>query len=227
MRKFLSLICVAIIAAGAHAQLVTSTSKSISTAKEQKSKVWILRAGIGTNNFVGDIEDASSKFGYFVGWEFNKQVGSGSSVGSAYWGMDIAFQSNGYKYEDEVFGYKYEKKMIVHSLQWSPFIFGYKFNVANNFSIDPHIGAYLMGDFAGKIKWTEEYEGMKWEDDYSIYDEDDYTFFDVGMKIGVGFWYKNAYGIDLTYQRGFVNVYDYDDYSCKRSNFMVRLSLAL
>lgn len=241
MKRILSLICVACIATGIHAQLVTSTSQSITKTEEvkvkkEKNKTWMLRAGIGTNNLAGDLE-VDSKVGYFVGLEFNKQLGSGSNIGNAYWGMDFAFHSRGFKEEDDGYNYSYECKLTFHTFQWSPFIFGYKFNVTNDFSIDPHIGVYALFDMAGKAKITEEWDGEKEKYEEKIGDMDDVNRFDVGLKIGVGFWFKDRYSIDLTYQRGFINAFDYEveydeyydyyDISCKTSNFWIRLGIAL
>ena len=214
MKKLFSLACAVLLAISAQAQLVTSRSRSmIDTPKEDRT-MWIMRIGVGTNNFVGDdYEDLDSKVGYFFGFEFNREMGRHG----AYWGMDFALASRGWKISEKGF----DQKFAAHNIHWSPFIFGWKINIPDTkFSIDPHIGVYAACDYAGKM--TSEVDGYA-DQEVKSGDVDDYNRFDVGMKIGVGVWYNKKYNLDFTYQRGFLGTDAEADGG--PSNFMVRLGL--
>lgn len=167
----------------------------------------MFRVGIGSNTFSGsDYEGAESKFGYNLGFDFNKTIKSKG----AYWGMGFALGSRSYSVDDGDGSY------TAHNLQWSPFNFGWKISITDDIKIDPHVAAYVSADYAGKYK----YKGYN---DDSIYDAEDYNYFDAGMNIGVGVWYKR-FNLDLMYQKGFLG----DDASLEggASNFMVRLGVA-
>lgn len=215
MKRFLSFACAALCCMIMNAQLVTSRSvATVSTPKESKT-TWMFKVGMATNNFVGDAmnDEVGAKIGYNFGFEFNRTMGKKG----AYWGMDFLFGSRGYKFSEDDF----EEKFKAHNFQWSPFTFGWKVDVANKISIDPHVGLFISVDYAGKNVW--EYDGE--EEDISIWDVEDYIPVDLGMKIGVGVWYNKKFNLDLTYQRGFVNTFD-TDYTANASNFLIRLGYA-
>lgn len=215
MKKLFSLVCAVVLAVSAQAQLVTSRSRSMVEAPKEDRTMWVLRLGVGSNKFAGDeyYEDDKSKAGYWFSMEFNKSMGQRG----AYWGMDFALTSRGWKYEDD----GEEWKMAAHTFQWSPFIFGWKVKVPNSkFSIDPHIGVYAAVDYAGKFTYDD---GDGHESDTKIGDYDGYNRFDAGLKAGVGVWYDNRWNLDFTYQRGFLS-YD-DDLDGGASNFWVRLGM--
>lgn len=225
MKKIFSLACAVLLAVSAQAQLVTSRSRSmIDTPKEDRT-MWVLRVGIGTNKVVGDDYDydgLGSKFGYTFSIEFNRSMGHRG----AYWGMDWGLNSRGYKESDD--DINYEAKLKAHNVNWSPFIFGWKIQIPDTkFSIDPHIGAFLSYDFAGKYVVESNGDSENW----GIYDDEDiwgnpqdYWGLDVGMRVGVGVWYNNRYNLDLMYQRGFFAP-DNSDWDGGASNFMVRLGI--
>lgn len=217
MKKFFSFLCAAVLAVGAQAQLVTSRSVSaISAPKEPGRTTWMVRLGVGSNGMVYSDADEGpdAKVGYFLGFEFNKSI----RQRSAYWGMDFALASRGWKISKG----GYEQKLAAHNIHWSPFIFGWKIAIPDTrFSIDPHIGTYLAVDYAGK--YTGEYDGQDL-DDVKIGDAEGYSRFDGGLKVGVGVWYAKRYNLDLTYQRGFLT--DNEDADGGTSNFWVRLGYA-
>ena len=122
------------------------------------------------------------------------------------------------------FGYQKpmgEMKCIAHNIQYSPFTFGWKIGVADNLSIDPHLGVFASYDYTSKMK--ESGESISWGD-FADYLEVDYNHFDAGMNIGVGLWY-DRFNLDFTYQRGFIDVFSDLD-GIKTSNFMIRLGIA-
>ena len=55
-----------------------------------------------------------------------------------------------------------EMKCIAHNIQYSPFTFGWKIGVADNLSIDPHLGVFASYDYTSKMK--ESGESISWGD---------------------------------------------------------------
>lgn len=213
MKKLLLFFSALLVYTAMNAQIVTSRSVTISTKPVKKSettKIW--RVGIGTNTFTGDdCDDIKSKFGYNIGYEFNKSIKNKG----AYWGMNFGLGSRGYKYEED--GYK--ETFMAHNIQWSPFTFGWKIAITEDIKIDPHAGAFVSADYYGKAKY--KYDNKDGDD--LIYDDSDYKYFDAGMNIGVGIWYKN-FNLDLMYQKGFIGYTK--DVEASASNFMVRFGIA-
>lgn len=131
-----------------------------------------------------------------------------------YWGMEFGLGSRGFKDDGDT-------KCIAHNVQYSPFTFGWKFGVADNIKIDPHLGVYASYDYTSKMK--EDGESISWGD-FADYLDVDYHHYDVGMNIGVGVWY-DRFNLDLTYQHGFIDAFS-DFEGIKTSNFMIRLGIA-
>lgn len=212
MKKVLSVVAALLLCIGAQAQIVSSRSAIIKTERQPSSTQWFLRAGLNVMSLSGTgAEDTKSNIGY------NATVGYQKALGSAggYWGMEFGLGSRGFKDDGG------DVKCIAHNVQYSPFTFGWKFNVAEGVKIDPHAGVYASYDYTSKMK--EEGESMSWGD-FADYMEVDYNHYDVGMNIGVGVWY-DRFNLDFTYQRGFIDVFSDAD-GIKTSNFMIRLGIA-
>lgn len=226
MKKLLTLIACAIIAAGAQAQLVTSTSQSITTVKKEKRSMWMVRVGVGTNNIKGDgLEDVvSAKAGYFFGVEYNTHGRRGG-----YYGLDFALTSRGYSFDGVTYDYyggfqDFKYKLAAHAFEFSPLIFGWKIDVGSSrFTIDPHLGLFMSVDYAGKRKGIE-IDGKSYDETVGLGDISNYWRLDVGLRAGVGVWFDNRYNLDLSYQHGFMGPDDSFDIKCKA--FMVRLGYA-
>lgn len=195
---------------GLRAQIVSSRSVGIASTPERPSEMmWYLRAGLNMGGFAGDdVDGLDRKVAYNFTYGFQKPIGS---LG-AYWGMDFGLGSRGYKLD--------ELSLLAHNLQVSPFTFGWKYEVADNLSIEGHVGAFAACDYAGKIKYAGESVSMgDWEDDLGI----DWSRFDAGMNIGFGLWY-DRFNLDFTFQRGFVEAMS--DTKAYTSNLMLRLGVA-
>lgn len=224
MKKFLSMACALMLGATVQAQIVTSTSRSITREKAPSTTTNYVRLGLNIMNVAGDgAEDLGSKMGYDFSYGFQKTLGGKG----AYWGMEAGLSSRGYGYsEKESYnGYqvKYELNFIAHNIYYVPFQFGWKFNVGRGFTIDPHVGIFASFDYAGKEKEKFTEDGESYSESYSLGDLDGYRRFDVGLKFGVGAWYKN-FNLDLAYQRGFVSAWE--DGDMFTSNFQIRLGYA-
>lgn len=221
MRKILLLACAIFCGAIANAQLVTSRSSIETKEKKVKKTTWMIKAGIATNNVVGDyvVDAVDAKVGYNVGFEFNRAMGNKG----AYWGMDFLFGSRGYKYGEDYGEYEYEGRLTAHNFQWSPFTFGWKIDITDKIAIDPHIGAFFSIDYAGTAteKASAFGETEKYSEPFSPFDNFDCPV-DVGMKLGVGVWFNKKFNFDITFQRGFV---PFINEVCS-SNFLFRLGYA-
>lgn len=214
MKKLFSIIAALLICMGAQAQIVSSRSSIVRVERQPSRTQWFVRGGMNIMNMCGDgAEGVDSKMGYNVMVGFAKSMGNAG----AYWGMDFGLTSRGFKVEGE----SEDIKSIAHALQISPFTFGWKFNVADKFVIDPHIGAFLSCDYVSKMKGDGI--DISWSD-FADMEEVDYNRFDAGLNIGVGVWY-DRFNLDFSYQRGFIDVFtDFD--GIKSSNFMIRLGVA-
>ena len=130
----------------------------------------------------------------------------------AYWGMDFGLGSRGWKID--------ELKTMTNNLQVSPFTFGWKYGITDDFFIDGHIGGFISFDYLGKMKYDGESISMgDWEDELDI----EWNRFDAGMNIGFGIWY-DRFNLDFTFQRGFVEAAT--DSEAYTSNIMLRLGVA-
>lgn len=211
MRKSLLLfVIVVLVCIGTQAQIVSSRSIGIESTPQRPSEtMWYLRGGLNMAGFAGDgAEGLDKKAAYDFAIGFQKPI---SHIG-AYWGMDFGLGSRGMKEE--------EGKMMTNNLKVSPFTFGWKYGITDNFHIDGHIGAFVSFDYLGKIKYDDDSFNMgDWEDDLGI----EWNRFDAGMNVGFGLWY-DRFNLDFTFQRGFVEaVKDGEAYT---SNLLLRLGVA-
>lgn len=197
-----------------------------------KKTTWMIRVGVGSNKFVGSENeemDIHRKAGYSIGFEFNRTI----KQKGAYWGMDFTFANRGYEIESPYGDYKEKLNAHYFQWTPFIFGWKIKVG-HSNFSIDPHIGVFASFDMAGGIEATYEHtyptQEAQWVPGYSygytnypghyvynttyqtrtetyegsVYDADGGDHFDVGLKFGVGVWYKNKYNVDFTVQRGFI-----------------------
>lgn len=168
MKKVLSMVAALLLCVGTQAQIVSSRSAIVKTEKQASSTQWFLRAGLNIMNFSGDgAEGADSNIGYNATFGYQKPLGSTGG----YWGMEFGLGSRGFKVEDT--------KCMAHNIQYSPFTFGWKFAVADNVHIDPHVGVFASYDYTSKMK--ADGESISWGD-YADYMEVDYNHFDAGMN---------------------------------------------
>lgn len=214
MKKLLLSAAVALFAFSANAQIVTSRSESVTRIESPKTpsnNYWFLRAGLG---FIGssEIEDSKSKMGY----EF--ELGHAWMLGSEGAHLDLAlgFASRGFKSEED----DYKESLTAHQVYLAP-TFGWKFKVADNIAIDPHVGAFFGYDMGGKLKQEDEYDS----EDYDLGDIDDYNRFDAGMKFGAGVWF-GKFNVDFAYKTSFTKLVDTDEDAPKTHSFEISVAYA-
>lgn len=182
----------------------------------------------------------------------NLSIGFNKSIGKKplYWGMELGVAMRGYKGEANwnygasssvSGGYDSHTRAQTIALnafnaQLSPINIGYKFLLNDKMAIDVHVGGFASYDFMGKYK--SEYEDHVYitsrygsnakdtntDNSVDIGDLDSYRYYDFGVIGGVGFWYGH-FNVDVSYQRGFISVYDGDDkFFCDK--LQVRLGYA-
>ncbi len=211
MRKSLLLfVMTLLVCSGIQAQIVSSRSVGIESTPQRPSEtMWYLRGGLNMAEFAGDgAEGMGRKAAYNFAVGFQKPI---TNIG-AYWGMDFGLGSRGWKID--------ELKTMTNNLQVSPFTFGWKYGITDDFFIDGHIGGFISFDYLGKMKYDGESISMgDWEDELDI----EWNRFDAGMNIGFGIWY-DRFNLDFTFQRGFVEAAT--DSEAYTSNIMLRLGVA-
>lgn len=211
MKKIaLLFVTVLFVCSGIQAQIVSSRSVGIESPPQRPSEtMWYLRGGLNMAGLAGDGADGMDRkaaYNFAVG--FQKPI---TNIG-AYWGMDFGLGSRGWKVD--------ELKTMTNNIQVSPFTFGWKYGITDNFYIDGHVGVFASFDYLGKMKYDDESISMgDWEDELEL----EWNRFDAGMNIGFGIWYDRL-NFDFTFQRGFVEAAT--DSKAYTSNLMLRLGVA-
>ncbi len=222
---------------------------------------WIVRAGANFNSATGDWKDKMlsdwkdshnidfkdgtfpSNTSFDVSIAFNKSI---KQLPSLYWGMEMGVSTRGYKANAEwesghisstwgdYIGHRIEESqtLMAYNAYFTPVMFGYKYELLSNMTLDAHIGAFASYDFAGNSKRdTYDWQTSSGKDRVkesssktSLEDLKDYSRFDAGMNIGIGVWFGH-FNLDFSWQRGFVNMFD-SDYSIKSQSLKLRLGYA-
>ncbi len=237
MKKILFLIALLVGSISANAQLVTSTSRKVTTQKTPSNLLWIARAGVNFASMSGDFawtgNGLKSKVGYFAGIEFQSPI----TADGLYWGAGLALKSKGAKYNEKYYEEKIDMKFNANALE-IPVNIGYKFDLGNDFKIAPHAGLFVNYDLWGKMTEKYSYSGETEKEEYNLSEIEDYddgvhyNRFSAGVAFGVGAWYRN-FNIDLNFQFGFTNVfkfdsdyyYDYGDKGGKNKEQYITLTL--
>lgn len=181
-------------------------------------------------------------------------IGLNKSFGSSplYWSMELGVGMRGFKTEatwgksgtsiiagQNIYDSHTKSESVTfaaYNAQFSPFTIGYKFIFNDKMALDIHVGGFGSYDFAGTIKsettdhiisyssYGNRNDLKKNSNSVDIGDIDSYTNYDFGVIAGVGFWYGH-FNIDLSWQRGFISIYDSGD-SLFSNALQVRLGYA-
>lgn len=240
MKKFFLMLTVALMAAGASAQVVTSRTY----VKSKKATTWYARLGVSFDNIAGgndlfkeggeydeaDKTTIGSKAGMDIDFGFQKPMGNSG----LYWGMELGIGTRGgslkeeWEATDDDPASENKGHVMTWNLKYSPFTLGYKYALTDDIKLDGHVGVFFSYDFAGGTKYSwgdpeDEDEKLSFS---QLKDEEwDYTAFDAGMQIGIGAWWKKI-NLDFTYQRGFCPCAKVYGHSLTSSNFMIRVGYA-
>lgn len=218
MKKFFLSIAAALMLGGianAQSTIVSSTGVNVVSQDTPSETQWIVRAGMNFAGMTGDgAEDTGTKLGYDVAVSFQKPL---SDFGM-FWGMELGLGTRGYSYEEGDF----EQNFMAHNVRFSPFTFGYAYQINETMKVDAHLGAWVSYDLWGKM--TEKEDGEEAEADLGEIDDYwGYQNLDAGMTFGIGFWY-DRFNLDLSWQRGFIEVID--DWKINSNNLMLRVGVA-
>lgn len=221
--------------------------------------IWIARAGVNFNSTVGEWKNETkdnwenshkipltdysfpSNTSFDVSLAFNKSI----KHSPIYWGMELGVSTRGYKTKVEwetgfvsSFGdylghtIREEQTLTAYNVQLTPIMFGYKYNVIQNITIDAHLGGFVSYDFTGELKtYKYDFQTSAGKDRVKentetadIGDLEKYSRFDAGLNLGIGVWYGH-FNIDFIWQRGFVNMFDID-FSNQSQSLKLRVGYA-
>ena len=158
-------------------------------------------------NGADDLKMKGFSIGYMRGISVTNKLPLYVEVGAA-------FQYRADKEDVEYSGYSLKEKINVMSLN-VPFHLLYRFNVTDDFSIEPFFGFDFRLNLAGKYKLEADGGGMSASEDYSLFDDDDmYELgmdackrFQAGWHVGVNLSYKPVY-FSVHYGKDFNEVND-------------------
>lgn len=138
--------------------------------------------------------------------------------------MEFGLGSRGYT--DTSTEYDYKETLSAYNAVVSPFNFGWKYEVVDGLKVDAHLGAYVSYDFTGKFKYEDDGETEECGLDESYWY--DYNRVDAGVIFGFGIWYKDRFNVDLSFQDGMINMFDFgsDDLKCNTRNVLLRVGIA-
>lgn len=223
MKKILISAAALLVAVAAQAQIVSSSSRSTISTPVERNGFSYIKGGLSLNNITGDDADGwDSKAGFDV---VIGTVMPMTAVDGLYVGYEVGVGTRGAK--NEVEGIKEE---LSHTnIKLVPQA-GFLMELSDGLAIDVHLGLGLTYDFMGKAKISGSYSGVSLNETIKMKDYEEKLDwnakrFDVGIHPGVTLWYNN-FGIDFTYQRGFLNIIeeDGDDYDVFTSNIQLRLA---
>ncbi|MCF0194802.1 MAG: outer membrane beta-barrel protein [Bacteroidaceae bacterium] len=208
MKKIMLVALAAIMTISASAQIVSVSNKEIST-KAPSQKVHYVQGAIGFLNLSGNgVKDAESAIGFDALWGYEKPLGYG-----IWWGQEIGLGTSRGSSASGSASDRYSKAEITttyraYSVRYTPANFGYRYRINNNWAIEAHLGIGISFDFAGgittEVSGTSNGTSQSASASTSIWDWNDYTPFDVMLKIGAGFNYKHI-GFDFSWQKGFID----------------------
>lgn len=98
-----------------------------------------------------------------------------------------------------------------------PFTFKYKYELDDEISVQPYLGAYIAYGISGKIK---DYDALTSESSY----KNMFHHFDAGMKIGCGMQYDMLY-FELNYDLGLANIRDDEFTTCRNRALTLNVGL--
>ena len=159
-----------------------------------------------------DGEDALKMKGFSVGYMRGISVTNKIPL---YIEVGAAFQNRAEKEDAEYGGYALKAKINAMSLN-VPVHLLYRFNVTDDFSIEPFFGFDFRFNLAGKYKLDASGGGLSVSEDYSLFDDDDmYELgldackrFQAGWHVGVNLSYKPVY-FGVNYGKDFNEINDY------------------
>lgn len=218
LRKCLLLAFVA-LATTASAQFVNSKSSSSSVSSRFTSVTtdgWNrLYVSYNPSKLKTDIRGADDldmkgfTLGYLRGFSVTQKL-------PLYIEAGVAFQYRAYSEDYNDYGYDVTEKMNAMSLN-IPVHLLYRFNVTDDFSIEPFFGFDFRFNLSGKYKIESGYGGVQTDSEYNLFDKDEmndalgidaFKRFQAGWHIGVNLSYKPVY-FGVHYGKDFNEINDH------------------
>ncbi|MBQ9356878.1 MAG: PorT family protein [Prevotella sp.] len=180
MKKFLTFIVAAMMAAPSFAQM-NSGGNSISTG----SLYYGIRLGVNFAGIGGDLVDLGTKTGMNLAGVVGLSLSETTPV----------FLESGLYYTER--GAKKDKNKIGLTYFEVPLLIKYGINVTDDIAVLPYVGPYFSYGIAGKYKIPAS--------NYNESSYDTFKHWDMGFKIGCGAEYNMLYA-ELGYQFGVANI---------------------
>lgn len=201
LRKYVLLALVG-LAASASAQSVNSGASSVSSRftsvttdgwnrlyiSYTPSKLKVDARG------ADDLDMKGFQIGYMRGFSVTQKLPLYIEAGAA-------FQYRAYNEDEDYSGVEVSEKATTMSLN-IPVHLLYRFNVTDDFSIEPFFGFDFRFNLSGKLKVEGSYGGYSISEDYNLFDKDEmddalgadaFKRFQAGWHIGVNLSYKPVY----------------------------------
>lgn len=221
LRKYLLLAFVG-LATTASAQFVNSGSSSSSSSSRFTSVTtdgWNrLYVSYNPSKLTMDIDGADDldmkgfTVGYLRGFSVTQKVPLYIEAGAA-------FQYRNYSDDYSDYDYEESRKVNVMSLN-IPVRLLYRFNVTDDFSIEPFFGFDFRFNVSGKLKYEYSYGGETESEDFNLFDKDEvnevidygdeidaFKRFQAGWHVGVNLSYKPVY-FGVHYGKDFNEIHD-------------------
>lgn len=218
LRKCL-VLAFAALATTASAQFVNSGSSSSSVSSRFTSvttdgwnRLYVSYNPSKLKTDVDGVDDLDMKgftVGYLRGFSVTQKVPLYIEAGAA-------FQYRSYSDDYDDYGYDVSEKVKVMSLN-IPVHLLYRFNVTDDFSIEPFFGFDFRFNLSGKLKYEASYGGQTDSEDYNLFDKDEmndalgmdaFKRFQAGWHIGVNLSYKPVY-FGVHYGKDFNEINDH------------------
>ena len=207
MRKYLLLAVFASIGIAAKAQIIGSETKDVViTRQEEPQKIkkprrfrWNVRAGYSIDLFTGYSEWLGSTSGLDIGFGIVWPIGEGG----LFFGAEVTGTSRRASVKNR------KQTINAWGFSASPYI-GIKLPVGKSASIAPYLGPY------GSCAWGSGYGERFYPDDSFVAMQIDPEIPDVGINVGVSFFFNKNFYMDVRCKKGFITsdwIEDYRSYS--------------
>lgn len=167
MRKLFSLLCVAMFAITASAQIT-----------------WNVKGGAGFATCYGDAEGLSSHFVGKIGVGIEQPFAPNWSVMPS---LEVAWKGAKYDYIEDDY-YKTSETLDMFYIQL-PIVAAYRFNLSDSWNMTLKAGPYFAYAISGKMKGDYSMGDYYDSDDFDVFDDGDAKRFDLGLDFGVDFEY--------------------------------------
>lgn len=215
MKKLFLVCACALSALTMSAQRATSSSSSFfSTEKAEGGVQFGIRAGVNFANISYKESDVSYDFDSRTSFHVGV-IADIPLMQSLYVQTGLYLQNKGFKSSGEDWKETY-KPMYLEI----PVLASYRYDFSDALQLQFNVGPYFAYGIGGKVKIEDDGEKYDWD---FFDDEDGFKRFDCGLQVGGGLTFAKHYYLGVTYEFGFCNIEDDDDFNTKNNNLMISL----